>query len=342
MATYMTPASCSTVHTARASGRIGTTSDSPTLVSCARREVDQLEEGALPLALERGERAGPDLLDREEQVGEREDEHGEAGTDREQLVLGDPVVLEHVRDERVGRVEVEDRQGAVREDEDGRPVVDQAPDLEHRCGQGEPDRQPGERRGAAHGEHRGDHGREAEQRDDGPAPVATTRAPAAAGSPGSARPGGRPTVACGGWRATGRLVTGGPAGPPRSSSWPHFRGGWATMPVCRAPCSSPSSPAPQCSSSAASPSCGHPTRSTRPSPRSRCPRCSTPRSCAACPRGPRWRSASRCSSRVVRPWSWWPCSPSRSSSPTWSSSSARCAAPSRSTAAASGPSATRG
>ena len=35
IATYMTPASCSTVLTARASGRTGTTSDRPTLVSWA-------------------------------------------------------------------------------------------------------------------------------------------------------------------------------------------------------------------------------------------------------------------------------------------------------------------
>ena len=35
MATYMTPPSCSTVLTARASGWIGTTSERPTLVSWA-------------------------------------------------------------------------------------------------------------------------------------------------------------------------------------------------------------------------------------------------------------------------------------------------------------------
>ena len=55
----------------------------------------------------------------------------------------------------------------------------------------------------------------------------------------------------------GLLAQGGPpAGRPRRrlpqvlpdrASWPHCRGGWATMPVCRAPCCSPSSPAPSCS-----------------------------------------------------------------------------------------------
>ena len=85
---------------------------------------------------------------------------------------------------------------------------------------------------------------------------------------------GRGLLAQGGPPAS-RPRRAGRAGPPRSSSWPHCRGGWVTMPVCRAPCCCPSSPAPSCSSSAVSRSCARPRRSTPRSPPSRYQRRST-------------------------------------------------------------------
>ena len=48
IATYMTPASCSTVLTARASGRIGDDVGEADARELGGREVDQLEERALP------------------------------------------------------------------------------------------------------------------------------------------------------------------------------------------------------------------------------------------------------------------------------------------------------
>ena len=177
------------------------------------------------------------------------------------------------------------------------PVVDQAPDLEDRGRQGQGHREPGQRRGAADREDRGDDGREAEQRDDRPAPVGRPRAPAAAGSRGSARRAGTPTAACAAWPATGRPATGGPAGPPRSSSWPHCRarvGDNAGMP------SALLLPVLTCAAvllvSGVAKLRAPRHASTPPSPRSGSHGASTPRSCAGSCRGSRSRSAPGCCS----------------------------------------------
>ena len=154
-------------------------------------------------------------------------------------------------------------------------VVEQAPELEHRRRQRERHREPGERRGAAHGEDRGDDGREAEQRDDRAAPLGVLEHRQQQDDEDLHGQQERRGLLAQGGRATAPTATECRAGPPRSSSWPHCRTGWATMPVCRAPCCCPSSPARWSSSSAVSRSCAHPRPSTPRSPRSRCPRPST-------------------------------------------------------------------
>ena len=106
----MSPSTCSIITADRACASTGMTSERPVDVKRREREEQQLEPRARRVRVQvGGERHRPDDLHRAVEVGEAPGQHGERRPGGVQLVGGHVVVVEHVPDQRVRRVEVEHR-----------------------------------------------------------------------------------------------------------------------------------------------------------------------------------------------------------------------------------------
>ena len=110
IATYASPAICSSITRRARTAWTGTTSLSPVLDSVVKlRNSSSIHVRGRSGVDRRDEAAGIDRLADREGVGERPRDERERRADREQLVARDLVVGQHVGDQRAGGVEVQDR-----------------------------------------------------------------------------------------------------------------------------------------------------------------------------------------------------------------------------------------
>ncbi len=180
-ATYIIPPTCSTMTT----DRPGVRQDRPDVGEtgrgqCGEGQEEQLEPGPSLLGVGVGvERVRLPDLDHRIEVGKTPGDDGERRARGIELVLGHPVVVEHVTEQAVGRVEVEEGVHARRPEDDRGVVRDEAlDDGQDGVGQAEDDRHPRQRRPATdgpHGEEEHDDAEEARDRPTEALPLADRR-----------------------------------------------------------------------------------------------------------------------------------------------------------------------